>query len=160
MANLLERINTVRIDKSGLILYRRLYLPDQNLFMKKILTLVLAIIVFAGINSLKAQKAKWNEMEEFHKVMAQTFHPAEEGKLEPIKTRSGEMLNKAVSWKNSTPPAGYDKNAVKKSLKELVKGTKELDKMVKDKAPDASLTEKLSALHDVFHEIMEKCEKE
>jgi hypothetical protein len=128
--------------------------------MKKILTLVLAVTVLAGINSLKAQKAKWNEMEEFHKVMSQTFHPSEEGKLDPIKARSGEMLTKAVAWKNSTPPAGYDKNVVKKSLKDLVKGSKELDKMVKEKAPDASLTAKLSKLHDVFHEIMEKCEME
>ena len=123
--------------------------------MKKILTLVVAMVVCAGINAVKAQKAKWKEMEDFHQVMSQTFHPAEEGKLDPIKTRSGEMLDKAIAWKNSTAPEGYNKDAVKKSLKELVKGSKKLNKMVKESVPDASLTEKLSKLHDVFHEIME-----
>jgi hypothetical protein len=123
--------------------------------MKKILTLVLAVFVFAGRNSVKAQKAKWNEMEEFHTVMSQTFHPAEEGKLEPIKTRSGEMLAKAKAWKISNAPEGYNKKAVKGLLKDLVKGSKELDRMVKENATDAMLTEKLSKLHDIFHEIME-----
>ena len=123
--------------------------------MKKIMTLVLAVFVFAGMNSVKAQKAKWNEMEEFHTVMSQTFHPAEEGKLEPIKTRSGEMLTKAKAWKSSDAPEGFNKKAVKKLLNDLVKGSKELDRMVKENAADAMLTEKLSKLHDIFHEIME-----
>ena len=123
--------------------------------MKKMLTLIVVMAFCAGINTVQAQKTKWKEMEDFHQVMSQTFHPAEEGKLEPIKTRSGEMLDKAIAWKNSTPPEGYNKDAVKKSLKDLVKGSKKLDKMVKANAPDASLTEKLTKLHDVFHEIMD-----
>jgi hypothetical protein len=32
--------------------------------------------------------------------------------------------------------------------------------MVQDKADDASLKERLSKLHDTFHQIVEKCEKE
>ena len=32
--------------------------------------------------------------------------------------------------------------------------------MVKKNASDKELKEELSELHDVFHEIMEKCEKE
>ena len=112
----------------------------------------------AVYNPVQAQKkAKWNEMEAFHEVMSQTFHPAEEGKLDPIRSRSGEMLEKAIAWKKSTAPEGYDKTAVEKSLKELVKGSKELNKMVKKNASDKELTEELSELHDVFHEIMEKC---
>ena len=128
--------------------------------MKKILTLIFTLALIGWLTPGHAQKAKWNEMEEFHTVMSQTFHPAEEGKLEPIKARSGEMLEKAKAWKSSTAPAGYDKQKVNKSLKDLVKGARELDEMIKEKASDASITEKLSKLHDVFHEIMEKCEKE
>ena len=106
------------------------------------------------------EKAKWKEMEDFHTVMAATFHPSEEGKLDPIKKKSQEMVDKAVAWQQSTPPPDYDKNAVKSFLKKLVSGAKEINKLVKDKAADNVLKEKLSALHDVFHEIMEKCEKE
>ena len=99
-------------------------------------------------------------MEEFHNVMAQTFHPAEEGKLEPIKTRSQEMLDKAIAWESSIAPAGYNQQAVKNTLKDLVKGVKEINKLIKEKAKDDVIKEKLSGLHDIFHEIMEKCEKE
>lgn len=128
--------------------------------MKKLLTLLTAVFIITGFNTAAAQKkAAWKEMEEFHKVMSQTFHPAEEGKLDPIKKRSGEMVEKAITWQKSTAPEGYDKQAVKKSLKSLVKGARELDKLVKENAADAAITSKLSSLHDVFHEIMEKCEK-
>ena len=126
--------------------------------MKKFVCLF--ITAFAIAASVNAQEKKsWKEMHDFHTVMGATFHPAEEGKLEPIKTRSQELLDKAVAWQKSTAPEGYDKNAVTKSLQKLVDGSKELNKLVKDKAKDETLKEKLSALHDVFHEIMEKCEK-
>lgn len=128
--------------------------------MKKTVLLLIAAFVFSGINPILAQKTKWAEMETFHTVMAQTFHPVEEGKLEPIKTRSQEMLDKATAWKNSKAPEGYDQKAIKKSLSKLVKGSKELNKLVKTNATDAVIKEKISSLHDVFHEIMEKCEKD
>ena len=106
------------------------------------------------------EKQPWKQMEDFHNIMSQTFHPAEEGHLEPIKHRSQEMVNKAIAWQTSTAPKGYDKKKVDASLKKLVKGTKELNNLVKAKASDKALKAKLSGLHDTFHEIMEKCEKE
>ncbi len=129
--------------------------------MKKFLSLLMIFAAVAVTKPIHAQqKAKWQELDAFHEVMSKTFHPSEEGKLEPIRSRSAEMLEKAIAWKNSTAPEGYDQNAVKKNLKDLVKGAKEINKMVQDKADDASLKEKLSKLHDTFHEIVEKCEKE
>ena len=128
--------------------------------MLRIVTLIVSTVLIVSTSSHAQEKAKWKEMEDFHTVMAATFHPAEEGKMQPIKTRSKEMLDKAVVWQRSAAPEGYDKNAVKASLKKLVKGAKELNKMVNNNAADNELKEKLSSLHDVFHEIMEKCEKE
>jgi hypothetical protein len=129
--------------------------------MKKILSLIFFVsaLSFAG-HSQESGKASWKELDDFHKVMAATFHPAEEGDLQPIRTRSGEMVDKAVAWKSSAAPDGYDKKAVNTTLKKLVSGAKEVDKMVKANATDKELVTKLSGLHDVFHEIMEKCRKE
>jgi hypothetical protein len=129
--------------------------------MKKLVAVMIfaAALLFSNA-SISQTKAKWKEMEDFHTVMGGTFHPAEEGKLEPIRTRSKEMVDKAVAWEKSTAPEGYDKKAVSGILKKLVTGTKELDKMVFAKATDQALVTKLSSLHDVFHEIMEKCQKE
>ncbi|MBI5858114.1 MAG: hypothetical protein HZB42_10765 [Sphingobacteriales bacterium] len=129
--------------------------------MKKLFSFCIiasAIVFFNPANA--QQKAKWAELDNFHAVMSTTFHPAEEGKLEPIRTRSQEMVDKAVAWKNSDAPEGYNKDAVKKTLKDLVKGAKELHKMVQDNASDVALTEKLTNLHDVFHQIVEKCRTE
>ena len=129
--------------------------------MKKIYPLLLAVTAVLFVKPVTAQgKAKWNEMEAFHEVMSKTFHPSEEGKLEPIRTRSQEMADKAKAWKSSSAPQGYNKKAVKKSLNALVKGANEINSLVKSRAADDILKKKLSALHDVFHEIMEKCEKE
>jgi len=120
-----------------------------------------SILVFmATIISVSAQDKKWKELDAFHDIMSKTFHPSEEGKLEPIRTRSKEMLDRATEWMNSTAPEGFDKNAVKKNLKDLVKGAKEINDLVKSNATDAVLKEKLSKLHDLFHQIVEKCEKE
>lgn len=127
--------------------------------MKKILALAVLFSAALFFNPAQAQKkAKWAEMETFHEVMGKTFHPAEKGDLQPIKTRSQEMVDKAIAWQNSTAPEGYNQAAVKKSLKKLVKGAKEINKMVQKNAADDELKKELSELHDVFHEIMEKCE--
>jgi hypothetical protein len=129
--------------------------------MKKIIALAFVIFGLLITQTGQAQeKAKWNEMEAFHDIMSKTFHPAEEGKMEPIKSRSGEMVEKAIAWKNSTAPAGYDKSLVSKNLAQLVKGAKKVNKLVQKNASDADLKEQLTELHTVFHEITEKCEHE
>lgn len=129
--------------------------------MKKVLPLLIAAFTISGFNAVQAQqKAKWKEMDAFHEIMSKTFHPAEEGRLEPIRIHSQEMLDKATAWENSAAPKGYNQKAVKKSLKELVKDAKEINMLVKEKVADDVLKTKLSKLHDVFHEIMEKCENE
>jgi phosphomevalonate kinase len=129
--------------------------------MKKILSIAFLITAISFSVAVQAQeKPKWKEMEDFHTVMAATFHPAEEGNLQPIRTRSQEMVDKATAWKQSSAPEGYDKKAVNSTLTKLVTGAKEIDKMIKANATDKELTEKLSKLHDIFHQIMEKCRKE
>lgn len=113
---------------------------------------------FLMLNSFaQPKKVAWAERDAFHKVMAQTFHPVEEGNFEPIRSRSGEMVEKAVAWSKSAVPAELDKKKIAPVLKKLVKGSKTLHKAVKAKASDAELTKQLTALHDVFHEIVGLC---
>jgi len=132
--------------------------------MKKFACLFIASFALIALGHAQEKKdqttAGWKEMNDFHVVMSETFHPAEEGHFEPIKKRSQEMADKALAWQKSTAPEGYDKKKVDASLKKLVQGTKELNGMVKAKSSDKAIKDKLSGLHDVFHEIMEKCGKE
>ena len=58
--------------------------------------------------------SEWKEKTEFHKIMSQTFHPAEEGNFAPIKSRIDEMETKEVAFKNSEIPADFgNKDAIK-----------------------------------------------
>src|SRR5262245_59945449 len=90
----------------------------------------------------------WPELKAFHSVMAQTFHPREEGNLKPIRERAGEMADKAVILSKSTIPVEYDAGKIKEAMSRLIAGTKEVKAMVDAKAGDEELTKKLSAVHD------------
>ncbi|WP_298221793.1 hypothetical protein [Flavobacterium sp.] len=120
----------------------------------------LAIVLFVlAINSVSAQSTmdKWPAIKTFHEVMSQTFHPSEEGNLQPIKTRSEELMNKAVDVLKSDIPADYKTPAILASAEKLQLKAKALHKMVVAKASDADIKKALSDLHDVFHDIVGLC---
>lgn len=119
--------------------------------------LLLAAAFFITSFAFGQTKSEWKEKDDFHTVMSETFHPSEEGKLEPIKTRIGEMVEKAIAWQNSTVPDGLDSKSIKKNLKQLVKESKSLQKKINSGASDEMITKKLSALHDLFHKIVGMC---
>ena len=128
--------------------------------MKNIKFLFAAIALFF-ISFASAQDKDWKEKNEFHKVMSQTFHPAEEGNLAPIKSKITEMQAKAVAFQKSEIPAELpNKEEIKKNLDELVNGTKILAKEIKKNASDEVIKTQLTALHDVFHKIVGLCSAE
>jgi superoxide dismutase len=103
------------------------------------------------------EKETWTALNEFHVVMAQTFHPSEEGNLAPIRQRSGEMVEKAQALLNQPIPASFNTVEIKKSITDLLMGAKELDEMVRSHADDKMITTKLNNLHDTFHTIQGQC---
>lgn len=123
---------------------------------KSLLLLLLTLLAF---NPISAQNLKaWSELSAFHTVMSQTFHPAEEGDLKPIRERSGELVEKAVAWQNSPIPAEFaDVKGIEKSLAALVEGSKALDEAIKAGAKDEAIIRELSELHNVFHTIVGLC---
>ncbi len=125
--------------------------------MNKIL---IVIALFIANFSFSQAPAEWKEKDEFHKVMAQTFHPVEDGNYNPIRERSNEMYQKAVAWQKSAVPEGYNKKKISKILKKLVKESKELDKKIKAGTTDAEIKADLTELHDIFHEIVGLCKHE
>lgn len=103
---------------------------------------------------------KWAELDAYHNVMSQTFHPAEEGKLEPIRKRAGELAEKAKQWLDSKPPKIYDTADIKALLVKLNAESKTLADAVAKKVSDEQLKKDLTALHDRFHEIIGACREE
>jgi hypothetical protein len=133
--------------------------------MKQATKLVMIFAVLAAFAmKTNAQESKpkvsasdWKELKAFHSVMAQTFHPSEEGNLQPIKERSGEMVEKAKALAASKVPDEFNKPEMLTAIKELVTGSEKLDAMIKAKVSDEEITKYLSGLHDVFHKIVGLC---
>ncbi len=121
----------------------------------KTIFLLTAFLVFAGV--VIAGEDEWKELEAFHSVMAGTFHPAEEGDLQPVRKNAGDLVAKAKAWQASPVPSGFDKSLTTKSLKSLVAKCKEVQSAVKAKKNDAELTKLITEAHDAFHMIVEKC---
>ena len=124
--------------------------------MKMIALIALTISLGTAAYAQDALK-NWKEMKDFHQVMSQTFHPSEEGNLQPIKTRIGEMVQKAEALKASKVPAELDNKKVRKHINKLVVDSKKLQAKIAAGASDEEITKALSALHDVFHKIVGLC---
>jgi hypothetical protein len=120
------------------------------------------LFFFLIVSNVTAQTTfeKWPAIKTFHGVMSQTFHPAEEGDFNPIKTRSAEMVQKADALSQEAIPAEFKTPAILASIKKLQEGAKGLDKLVNTKGSNDAIFKSLTALHDVFHEIVGLCSEE
>lgn len=104
---------------------------------------------------------KWIDLkEEYHTVMAGTFHPAEDGNFEPVKTMYGDLAEKAALWAEAPIPEKYSDKNFDESLSDLVKEAKAIGEKVENGATDEELSKALYNLHDVFHVIQGQCEDE
>ena len=95
------------------------------------LFLVLAFIVATSSVSAQTTFDKWPTIKDLHEVMSETFHPAEEGNLAPIKARSEEMMNKAAQLLKSEIPLEFKTDAILASAERLQLKSKALHKLVK-----------------------------
>lgn len=111
-------------------------------------------------NVPKGKFDDWPALLAFHKVMSQTFHPSEEGKLEPLKQRSHELAEKAKALQTNPIPPAFNRSEIIETIKQLSKDSKKLDQLVKNGQSDAVLTKALNDLHDVFHRIVGLCKDE
>jgi hypothetical protein len=128
----------------------------KNLFL---LFLLAGFFLFSNITIGQSKFDKWPELKTFHGVMSQTFHPSEEGDLKPIKSRVGEFLEKAEALRKSNLPVEFNKASVKEATDALVKEAKELKLLIEKGGKDDEIAKALNHLHDTFHTIVERCDK-
>ena len=97
----------------------------------------------------------WQEMDDFHMVMAETFHPYKDStNLEPAKTRASELMTAADQWAAATLPKRVDNDEVRSKLRQLKSQAATLAESVRS-ADDNVIGDQLTRLHDTFHEIQE-----
>ena len=129
----------------------------------KIIILVILALISTGAQ-LQAQEKHadmkaWPELKNFHEVISQTYHPAEEGNLKPLFERSAELHDKAVKLADSKIPSGIDFSAAKKEINYLVQQTNELNEWIQKKVSDEEIKIKITAVHTSFHKLLEVFEK-
>lgn len=106
---------------------------------------------------IELEKDNWPAMKDFHKTMAQTFHPSESGDLVPLRNRSGELLAKSILLKESRPPKSLDSKLILEGLQNLENKCEEVNELVEKGAKDAILIKKIKEAHDLFHVVQGLC---
>jgi len=138
--------------------------------MKQLLFLFSLTLLFAGCQSATTEEggddaadaspemaAFEAQQENFHTVMAATFHPAEEGNVEPLREKAGDLTAAAKTWSNLQLPAEYDDTDLNSRLAELVRGSERIEGLIQTEATDSTLQQAITNLHEVFHGIMGEC---
>ena len=102
-----------------------------------------------------ASDSVWIGMDEFHFVMAESFHPYKDSSnLEPAKKFAREMDSVAGIWVSAARPEKVNTDAVKEKMDKLKVDTKLFADAVKVEA-DSTLAKSLTDLHDQFHALQE-----
>lgn len=102
-----------------------------------------------------ASDSVWVGMDEFHFVMAESFHPFKDSSnLEPAKKFANEMDSVAGVWVAAARPEKVNTDAVKEKMDKLKADTKLFAEAVKVEA-DSTLAKSLTDLHDQFHALQE-----
>jgi hypothetical protein len=120
---------------------------------------LLAIICLLSATALFAQIKEWKEMDDFHAVMAKSYHPVEKGNLQPLKENIDSLVTRAKAWQASAIPAVYATKSIKPILDKLVTDCLAIKESINRKQSDTILKEQVTRAHQTFHEIMEKCEE-
>ena len=128
----------------------------------KFIKSIFAFATIFAVNSVAAQSLteKWPQIKAYHEVMSKTFHPAEEGNLEPIRKDAESLLEKANALTVENMPAEFRSPKLIETLIVLKKETKVVTELVKQKASDDEITKALTKLHDIFHQIVGLCQPE
>lgn len=119
------------------------------------------ILIMAACASKKQDHAEegaaneWKEMDDFHMLMAETFHPyMDSANLEPAKLHASSLLRAADEWAAAPLPDRMNNQQVKTTLQKLQAEAATLAESV-GVADDQLIAAQLTQLHDTFHELQE-----
>lgn len=110
----------------------------------------------ATTETASSQSDEWKEMDSFHMIMAEAFHPYKDSSnLAPAKKLAEEMAAEAEKWASASLPAKVNTEEVKQQLEKLKVDTRAFADQIKSGAANTEIGSSLNTLHDSFHGIME-----
>jgi len=98
---------------------------------------------------------EWPQMDEFHMIMAESFHPfRDSADIGPAKANADSLVVAADKWLNSPIPEKVNNEEVKEMLQNLKSEAESFAILSKTDDPKA-IGESLTKLHDHFHQLQE-----
>lgn len=117
--------------------------------------LLLALVGAACSGKKEEEQTDWPEMDAFHMIMAESFHPFKDSaNLEPAKAQAAEMATNAAKWAQTPLPKKVDNEQVKEHMTNLKTETASFAQLVQT-GTDEEIGQALTDLHDLFHAIQE-----
>jgi hypothetical protein len=124
--------------------------------------ILLVLIVLSGCTakhettSSTSDADDWKEMDSFHMIMAEAFHPYKDStNLAPAKKLAEELAVEADKWTSAPLPEKVNTEEVKAQLQKLKVDTRSFADLIKNNGDDVAIGTSLNALHSSFHGIME-----
>ncbi|HTE33753.1 MAG TPA: hypothetical protein VK666_25405 [Chryseolinea sp.] len=97
----------------------------------------------------------WAGMDEFHQVMAESFHPFKDSaNLLPAKANAHAMAAAAQVWGRSPVPSKVDRPEVSEKLDQLQSDAIAFEQTAQS-GSDEEVGRSLTALHTLFHQLEE-----
>jgi len=123
---------------------------------------ILSIVVSActskkhGDHETSVASDEWKPMDEFHMIMAESFHPfRDSADLGPAKANAEAMVESAEKWLNAPLPEKVNNDETKAKLQEL-KDEAVAFATVSKTDDDNAIGKSLTKLHDLFHSLQEE----
>lgn len=124
--------------------------------MKYLFAFLLLVSFSCSHKEKESDDVEWKEMDEFHTIMADVYHPLKDSNnLAPIKQKHAELASAADKWAKSKLPGKVDNSQTEEALSQLSEGCKDLSRMIKEGASDEAIASMLTGLHEHFHTLME-----
>jgi len=127
----------------------------------KIMLSSLFILVIISSCSTKSNVStevsnEWKELDSFHMIMAESFHPyMDSANLAPAKSLADELAIEAEKWIASELPEKVRNDKMRLKMQMLSVYSQTLLQQVNENAPDSLVGQSLTDLHNTFHEIQE-----
>lgn len=133
--------------------------------MNRLITSTVVLFIFTCVIACSGKKDapataavnndEWPEMDEFHMIMAESFHPFKDSSnLEPAKVNAAEMAALAEKWTAAPLPEKVNTDEVKATLEQLKNDAAAFAQTVQG-TDSVAIGESLTSLHDLFHKVQE-----
>lgn len=132
--------------------------------LNKLCSIVCALsIVFSactskkhGAHEMSATADEWKPMDDFHMIMAESFHPfRDSADLGPAKANADAMVGAAEKWLSAPIPEKVNNDHIKAKLQELKNEAVAFATISKTDDTEA-IGVSLTKLHDLFHGLQEE----